>query len=137
MGRRTLTTQDIAWILSCRQAGLRQSEIVRTIGIDRKTVVKYVTAATADGMGDDGRPLSPREWENWAARRFPELADGRLRRVTWVSIGAHDALIADLLRKGASVPAVHRELRKAGGGCAVSLSSLRRYVADRFPAPAD
>lgn len=137
MGRRTLTISDVARIVSGRQAGRGNSEIGRTVGIDRKTVVKYATAAAADGLGQGGRPLSPQEWEDWARRRFPELADGRLRRGTWLSISVHDALIADLLGKGTTVAAVHRELRMAGDGCAVSLSSLRRYVAERFPAPAE
>lgn len=131
MGRRTLMVEDVARILAGLQAGLRTSEIARAAGVDRKTVAKYARAAVADGAGPESRPLSEREREDWVRRRFPELSDRRLRRATWAPISAHDETIAGLIARGRSVPAIHRELRRRGG-FPVSVSSLRRYVAERF-----
>lgn len=122
--------EDVARIAAGRQAGLRPGEIARAVGVDRKTVAKYARAAAAEGAGAVAGRSPSEEWEEWVRRRFPELADGRLRRATWPSLSAHDATIARLLGQGASIPAVHRELRRRGD-CPVSLSTLRRYVSER------
>ena len=74
--------------------------------------------------GRSGRRLA-REW-------FPELADTRLRQVTWPAIEAHRDYIVAQLEAGVTVATIHQRLRDEQG-LAVSVASLRRYVAANLP----
>jgi len=66
-----------------------------------------------------------REW-------FPELADTRLRQVTWPAIGEHHEFITGQLRARVTVATIHQRLRDERA-LAVSYASLRRYVAANLP----
>jgi hypothetical protein len=45
------------------------------------------------GLALGGPPVSAAEWRERAAGWFPELADARLRQVTWPEIGKHHGFI--------------------------------------------
>ena len=64
-----------------------------SLNVDRKTVRKYVAVAEAAGMVPGGPPLSEAEWDAKAREWFPELADTRLRQVTWPAIEPHHEFI--------------------------------------------
>jgi hypothetical protein len=76
MARRTFDVVDIIEILVHWHAGRNNSEIAQSLGVDRKTVRKYVAAAEAAGMVAGGPPLSEAEWDARARAWFPELAVG-------------------------------------------------------------
>ena len=80
---------DIVEILVYWHAGRNNSEIAQSLGVDRKTTRKYVAAAKAAGMRSGGLPVSEERWAELVRAWFPELADSRLRQVTWPAIGKH------------------------------------------------
>jgi hypothetical protein len=61
-----------------------------------------------------------------------DLADTRLRQVTWPAIGKHHEYITAQLKAGVRMPAIHQRLRDEHG-LAVSVQSLRRYVTANVP----
>jgi IS30 family transposase len=69
-------------------AGRNNIEIAASLNADRKTVRKEVRR----GGGDDaGRAVAmgEAEWDARVRAWFPELADTRLRQVTWPAIEPH------------------------------------------------
>jgi len=85
MARRTSDVVDIIEILVHWHAGRNNSEIAQSLNVDRKTARKYIAVAEAPGMAPGGPPLSEAEWDARVRAWFPELADTRLRQVTWPS----------------------------------------------------
>ena len=132
MARRTFDVVDIIEILVHWHAGRNNSEIAESLGVDRKTTRKYVAAAQAAGMRPGGPPVSEERWAELVRQWFPELADTRLRQVTWPAIGAHHDYIGEQLKAGVTVATVHQRLRDERG-LAVSVASFRRYVAANLP----
>ena len=63
---------------------------------------------------------------------FPQLADTRLRQVTWPAIAVHHDYIAAQLRASVRMSTIHQRLRDERG-LAVSVQSFRRYVAANVP----
>jgi transposase len=132
MARRTFDVVDIIEILVHWHAGRSKSEIAQSLGVDRKTAGKYIAAAQAAGMVPGGPPLSEAEWDARARAWFPELADTRLRQVTWPAIEPHHEFIREQLTAGVTVTTVHQRLRDERG-LAVSIAGFRRYVAANVP----
>jgi transposase len=132
MARRTFDVVDVTEILAHWHAGRSKSQIAESLGLDRKTVRKYLAPAEAEGLAPGGPPVSAAEWRERAAGWFPELADARLRQVTWPEIEKHHEFITGQLGAGVTVKTVHQRLCD-GHGLAVSYASLRRYVAANVP----
>jgi predicted transcriptional regulator len=132
MARRTFDVVDVTEILTHWHAGRSKSEIAESLGLDRKTVRKYLAPAEAAGLVPGGPPVSAAEWRARAAGWFPELADARLRQVTWPEIGRHHEFITTQLKAGVTVKTVHQRLADEHD-LAVSYASLRRYVAANVP----
>jgi transposase len=132
MARRTFDVVDIIEILVHWHAGRNNTEIAASLNVDRKTVRKYVVAAEAAGMVPGGAPLSEAEWDTKVREWFPELADTRLRQVTWPAIEPHHGFIRAQLQAGVTVTTIHQRLRDERG-VAVSIASFRRYVAANVP----
>src|SRR5438094_7690882 len=84
MARRTFDVVDVMEILTHWYAGRSKNQIAESLGLDRKTVRKYLAPAEAEGLAPGGLPVSSAEWRERAAGWFPELADARLRQVTRV-----------------------------------------------------
>ena len=61
--------------------------------MDRKTLRKYVAPAVAAGIIPGGPARSEEEWAELVRGWFPQLADTRLRQVTWPAIGEHHEYI--------------------------------------------
>ena len=119
---------DIIEILVHWHAGRSKSEIAQSLDVDRKTAGKYIAVAEAAGVAPGGPPLSEAEWDARVRAWFPELADTRLRQVTWPTIEPHQEFIRGQLKAGVTVTTIHQRLRDERG-LAVSIASFRRYVA--------
>ncbi len=128
MARRTFDVIDICEIFTHWHAGRSKNEIAGSLGLSRNTVRKYVAAAEAAGMAPGGPAVSQQQWAELARGWFPELADTRLRQVTWPAIAGHRDYIVEQLEAGVTIATIHQRLRDERG-LAVSVASLRRYVA--------
>ena len=123
---------DVTEILAHWYAGRSKNQIAESLGLDRKTVRKYLAPAEAEGLAPGGPPVSAAEWRERAAGWFPELADARLRQVTWGEIGKHHEFITGQLKAGVTVKTIWQRLCDEHG-LAASYASLRRYVAANVP----
>src|SRR6266700_3091564 len=123
---------DICEIFVHWHAGRSKNEVAGSLGLSRNTVRKYVAAAEAAGMVPGGPAVGQQEWARLAREWFPELADTRLRQVTWPAIGEHRDYIVAQLEARVTVATIHQRLRDERG-LAVSVASLRRYVAANLP----
>ena len=123
---------DICEIFVHWHAGRSKNEIAGSLGLSRNTVRKYLAAAEAAGMVPGGPAVSQERWAELAREWFPELADTRLRQVTWPAIGEHRDYIVAQLEARVTVATIHQRLRDERG-LAVSVASLRRYVAANLP----
>ena len=127
MARRTFDVIDVCEIFTHWHAGRSKNEVAGSLGLARNTVRKYVAAAEAAGMVPGGPPVSQERWAELAREWFPELADTRLRQVTWPAIEVHRDYIVAQLAAGVTMATIYQRLRDERGLAAVA--SLRRYYA--------
>jgi len=114
-------------------AGRSQVQISESLGVDRKTVRKYLAPVTAAGMTPGGPPvMSEADWRDRAASWFPGVVDTGLRQVTWPAIEAHRDYIAAQLAAGVTVSTIHQRLVDEQGLVA-SVASVRRWVSGNLP----
>ncbi len=123
---------DVAEIMMHWHAGRSKNEMAESLGVDRKTLRKYIAPAEAAGITPGGAPKSEQEWQDLVQEWFPQLADTRLRQVTWPAISKHHEYITDQLKAGVRMSTIHQRLRDEHG-LAVSVQSFRRYVAANVP----
>jgi DNA-binding Lrp family transcriptional regulator len=130
MARRAFEVIDIVEILQHWHAGRPKSVVASSLGVDPKTVRKYVARAEAEGFvpGTDARARD--EWAELVARWFPELIDKRERSRTFVAIDAYRPLIEEMLATNTPTT-VHQRLRDEHD-LSVGISSFRRYVISEF-----
>jgi Bacterial regulatory proteins, luxR family len=76
MARRTFNVVDVTEVLVHWYAGRSNSEIAASLGLDRKTVRKYVAPALAAGLTPGGPPMAAADWEKLLRSWFPELVPG-------------------------------------------------------------
>ena len=132
MARRTFDVIDVSEILMHWHAGRSKNEMAESLGVDRKTLRKYIAPAEAAGIRPGDPAKTAGEWAELVREWFPELADSRLRQVTWPAIAEHHEFIREQLQAGVTVSTIHQRLRDEHG-LAVSVASLRRYVAANVP----
>jgi transposase len=133
MARRTFDVIDVTEILVHWHAGRSLNEMSGSLGVDRKTIRKYVAPAVAAGIVPGRGPAkSEGEWQDLVRGWFPELSDTRLRQVTWPVIGEHHEYIVEQLKAGVRMSTIHQRLRDERG-LAASVASFRRYVAACVP----
>ncbi len=124
---------DVAEILIYWHAGRSLNEMSGSLGVDRKTLRKYIAPAVAAGVAPGAGPSgTEREWHELVREWFPELADTRLRQVTWPAIAAHHDYITEQIKAGVRMSAIYQRLRDERG-LAASVASFRRYVAASIP----
>jgi len=128
MARRTFDVVDVTEIFTHWYAGRSISELSVSLGVDRKTIRKYLAPAVAAGLAPGGPAMTTSDWTELVTRWFPQLADGRLRQVTWPQIEVFHEYIAEHLAAGVTQATIHQRLRDEHGLTA-SLASLKRYVA--------
>ena len=122
---------DVTEILQHWYAGRPKVEVARSLGVDAKTVRRYVAPAEAAGMAPGGPPVSEEQWRALARDWFPQLAGTGIRQVSWREIAVHHDRIAGLLPV-VPVSVIHQRLADEQGLTA-SVASLRRYVRAHFP----
>jgi len=122
---------DVVEILQHWHAGRPKAVIAESLGVDRRTVRKYVEAVEAHGLSPGGPALSREEWSELVRQLFPSLVDARARMLTFPAIDAFRDEIGEML-KANTVTTVHQRLRDEHG-LAVGISSFRRYCWEVFP----
>jgi transposase len=127
---------DVVEVLQHWHAGRPKSVLASSLGIDPKTVRKYVAPAEAAGLSPGGPPLSRAEWAELVRGWFPELVDAKARSLTWPVIDSHREMIKTLLEAEVTVTTVHQRLRDEHG-LSVGVTAFRRYVAWEFPDETD
>lgn len=102
-------------------------ELCASLGIDPKTVRKYVAPALTSGLSPGGPVLSRDQWSALASDWFPELVDSSGRQATWPEIESHRAQVTKWLECGVTITTIHQRLRD-NLGLSASESSLRRFI---------
>ncbi|HVA08728.1 MAG TPA: IS21 family transposase [Acidimicrobiales bacterium] len=118
---------DVAEILEHWHAGRKMVELSTSLGVDPKTVRKYVAPARAAGLEPGGPPLSREQWAALAAGWFPETLDRSSWQSTWPDIEGHRDQIKAWLDDHVTVATIHQRLRD-NLGLSASESSLRRWL---------
>jgi len=127
MARRSFDVFDLIELLTHWHAGRSQRQLADSLGIDRKTIAKYLAPAIAESLTPGGEPVGEAAWAGHIARWFPEVADPGLRATTWPGIEVHRDLIRDWLKAQVSAATVAQRLRDEHG-VAASESSVRRWI---------
>ena len=131
MARRQFKVIDIAEVLQHWHAGRPKAVVATSLGVDPKTVRKYVAKAEAAGLVPGGPTISRAEWAQLVTSWFPELTDPRSRSQTHSLIDEHRERVEQMLETN-SVTVVHQRLRDEHG-LAVGITSFRAYVELEFP----
>jgi transposase len=114
-------------------AGRSQAQIADSLGLDRKTVRKYLAPVVAAGLVPGGPPvMTEADWRVRAQSWFPALVDKGLRQITWPAIDVHRDYITAQLTALVTVSTIHQRLVDEQGLVA-SVASLRRWVAGNLP----
>ena len=127
MARRSFDVFDLIELLTHWHAGRSQRQLADSLGIDRKTIAKYLAPAISESLTPGGEPVTETAWAAHIARWFPEVADPGLRATTWPGIEVHRDRIRDWLKAQVSAATVAQRLRD-DHGVAASESSVRRWI---------
>jgi transposase len=122
---------DLVELFTHWHAGRSQVQLSESLGIDRKTIRKYLAPAIADGIEPGGEPLSAEPWAELIAGWFPALSDPAARASTWPLIAPHCDRIKDWLDAEVTVATIAQRLRD-DHDVAASESSVRRWIATHF-----
>ena len=122
---------DLVELFTHWHAGRSQVAVSESLGIDRKTIRKYLARAIAAGMEPGGEPLSAEQWAELIDGWFPELNDPAARSLTWPLIAPHHDRIKDWLDVDVTVATIAQRLRD-DHGVAASESTVRRWIATHF-----
>jgi transposase len=121
---------DVVELYQHWQSGRRMGELSSSLGMDPKTIRKYLAPAVAAGISPGTPPLSREQWAALAGSWFPEVMDTSLRQSTWPEIAPHHDYVKGLIGT-VTVATIHQRLRD-DKGLGASESSLRRYIAANF-----
>jgi len=130
VARRAIKVIDVVEILVHWHAGRRMGEVCSSLGVDPKTVRKYIAPAVTAGLAPGGPSLSTDQWSALVAEWFPGLVDRSLRQATWPEIDGHRERIKGWLGD-VTVATIHQRLRD-DHGLGASESSLRRFIWANF-----
>ena len=131
MARRTFDVPNVTEILVHWDAGRSRSEIADSLGLDRKTVRKYLGPVIEAGI-EPGSGRTQAEWSVLVREWFPQLADTRLRQVSWPLIEPHRDYIVEQLEAGVTKATIHQRLRDERG-LQASVASVKRWIAASLP----
>ncbi|WJY50135.1 IS21 family transposase (plasmid) [Streptomyces chengbuensis] len=126
---------DITEIFVHWYAGRSKTEVATSLGVDPKTVRKYLRPAERSGIVPGGPPMAEEDWSKLIKGWFPEMTDRRLRQITWGEIDPHRDFVKDLLGT-VNMSTIHQRLRDERG-LTVSVATFRRWVRATMPEQAD
>jgi transposase len=132
LARRTFDVVDIVEILIHWHAGRSHVQVAESLGLDRKTVRKYVTPAVASGIVPGVGQRTQAEWADLVKQWFPEITDRRVRQTTWPEFEAHREFIVTMTRAGVTKQTIWQRLRDEHG-LRASVSSLKRFMDANLP----
>jgi transposase len=132
MARRSFTVVEVARIMMLWHAGRSTLEVAHRLGVDPKTVRRYIASAGTAGLKPGQPTIDEETWRQQVQEWFPQLADPHLRQPAWIRIARHHDEIGELL-EALPVSIIHRHLIEKAG-LDVSVASLRRYVRANFNA---
>jgi hypothetical protein len=72
MARRGIEMFDLIELYMHWQAGRSQVQLWQSLGMDRKTIRKYLAPAEAEGIEPGGKPLTAEQWAERIAEWFPD-----------------------------------------------------------------
>jgi hypothetical protein len=127
MARRSFDVFDLIELFTHWHGGRSQRQLAESVGIDRKTVAKYLAPAIEESLLPGRDPVTGQEWSAHIARWFPEVADPGLRATTWPEIEAHRDRIVAWLAADVTVATIAQRLRD-DHGMGASESSVRRWI---------
>src|SRR5277367_2703306 len=127
MARRGFDVFDLIELFTHWHGGRSQRQLAESLGIDRKTIAKYLAPAIAESLTPGGEPITEQAWTAHIARWFPEVADPGLRATTWPGIEVHRDRIRGWLAAEVSAATIAQRLRDEYGVSA-SESSVRRWI---------
>jgi hypothetical protein len=119
MARRSFDVFDLIELFTHWHAGRSQRQLAESLGIDRKTIAKYLAPAIAESVTPGGEPVTETVWAEHIARWFPEVTDPGLRATTWPGIEVHRDRIRDWLKAEVSAATVAQR-------CVMSMAWRRR-----------
>ncbi|WP_194893729.1 IS21 family transposase [Catenulispora pinisilvae] len=122
---------DIMEIFVHWYAGRSKTEVAMSLGVDAKTVRKYLVPAERSGTVPGGPPMSEEDWSKLIKSWFPEMSDRRLRQITWGEIDPHREFVKELLGT-VNMSTIHQRLRDEHGLTA-SVATFRRWVRATMP----
>lgn len=118
---------DLIELFTHWHAGRSRRQLAQSLGIDRKTIAKYVAPAIAEHLTPGGDAITEAQWHAHIARWFPDIADPGLRATTWPAIAAHKAQITGWLEADVTIATIAQRLRDEHALDA-SESSVRRWI---------
>jgi transposase len=134
VARRAFTLQQLVELLRRWQAGETLRRIPAQVGMSRNTVREYVRAAQTAGLTRDP-DMTVAALTEFVRLHFPAAEDPGVRSTWRHELDAEREAIEQGLATN-RVTTVWQRLYRAGKVKA-SLSTFRRYVRDRMPAPVD
>ena len=112
--------------------GRSQVQIASALGIDRKTIRKYLAPAVAAGLEPgDGGGFDEGLWRERVAGWFPEVVDASARAWSWPAIAPYREWVEGQLAASVTVATIAQRLRD-DRGVKASESTVRRWVAAEF-----
>jgi transposase len=126
MVRRSFAVRDVTEILVHWQVGRPIREIARSLGVDPKTVRKYVAIVSSLGYQQGQANLSSQQWTAILQQQVPELVDPTRKSNVFAEIsGFHEAIVDGLTTNR---PATVWQRLHDEKGLTASLRSFRRYL---------
>jgi len=123
--------RDIVEILEHWHRGRPIRGVARSLGVDRKTVKKYVDVAKAAGFKPGEGKGPPEGWPSWVDKVLPGIRERGRLHPTVRELQERREEIAKLLAEVS--PTVGWRRLKREKGLQVSLTSFRRYVHRYLP----
>ncbi|MGH3848904.1 MAG: hypothetical protein ACRDRT_04245 [Pseudonocardiaceae bacterium] len=117
---------DLVELFQHWDSGRSKHQLAASLGMDRKTVQKYLAPAEAAGLSP-GQGFSPQRWRELLEGWFPGVQDGRLRQVTWPQFDEHLEWVRGQVAAGVNGATIHQRLVDEFGVKA-SLRSCHRWL---------
>ena len=128
---REVSTVEIKEVLRQRQQGRFLREIARGVGLDRKTVRRYLDVAESTGFDPRGSEVGDEVVSSVVAQLRPGRPAGVGRSETWFELEGQHAFLKEKVEDGLKLTKIQTLLRRRG--VEVPYRTLYRYCASAFP----